>query len=207
MPEAQLLKLPMAGLASCGQHGRMHDMDALQSQDLRGLTPQALEALAQHLLVRVQQQSREIVWRDAKIEKITFELARLKRWKFGARTEVMDAQQRQLFLDTLVEDEAHLQAQLAELQARQSPPPESPVSPEKAPQPPRRQALPEHLRRVEHHHEPADTHCPATGCGEPMTRVGEDVSERLDIVPAEFFVQCAGRPARSKGCKSPTAKK
>ena len=86
MPEAQLLKLPMAGLASCGQHGRMHDMDALQSQDLRGLTPQALEALAQRMLVHVQQQAREIarrdgeiVWRDAKIEKITFELARLKR--------------------------------------------------------------------------------------------------------------------------------
>lgn len=192
MPEAQLLKLPMAGLASCGQHGRMHDMDALQSQDLRGLTPQALEALAQRMLVHVQQQAREIarrdgeiVWRDAKIEKITFELARLKRWKFGARTEAMDAQQRQLFLDTLVEDEADLQAQLAALQARQSPPP---VTPEKAPQPPRRQALPEHLRRVEHHHEPADTHCPAVDCGEPMTRVGEDVSERLDIVPAEFFV-------------------
>ena len=52
----------------------------------------------------------EIVWRDAKIEKITFELARLKRWKFGARTEAMDAQQRQLFLETLVEDEADLQA-------------------------------------------------------------------------------------------------
>lgn len=118
MPEAQLLKLPMAGLASCGQHGRMHDMDALQSQDLRGLTPQALEALAQRMLVHVQQQAREIarrdgeiVWRDAKIEKITFELARLKRWKFGARTEAMDAQQRQLFLETLVEDEADLQAQ------------------------------------------------------------------------------------------------
>ena len=61
-------------------------MDALQSQDLRGLTPQALEALAQRMLVHVQQQAREIarrdgeiVWRDAKIEKITFELARLKR--------------------------------------------------------------------------------------------------------------------------------
>lgn len=122
MSGAQLLKLPMAGLASCGQHERMHDMDALQSQDLRGLTPQALEALAQRMLVHVQQQAREIarrdgeiVWRDAKIEKITFELARLKRWKFGARTEAMDAQQRQLFLDTLVEDEADLQAQLAEL--------------------------------------------------------------------------------------------
>jgi hypothetical protein len=39
------------------------------------------------------------------------------------------------FLDTLVEDEANLQAPLAVLQARQSPPP---VSPEKALQPPRR---------------------------------------------------------------------
>ena len=37
-------------------------------------------------------------------------MARLKRWKFGARTEAMDAQQRQLFLETLDEDEADLQA-------------------------------------------------------------------------------------------------
>ena len=53
---------------------------------------------------------------------------------------------------------------------------------------PRRQALPDHLRRVEHHHEPEDTTCPTADCGQPMTRVGEDISERLDIVPAEFFV-------------------
>ena len=26
-------------------------------------------------------------------------------------------------------------------------------------------------------------------CGQAMVRIGEDVSERLDIVPAEFFVQ------------------
>src|SRR5207253_10884267 len=26
------------------------------------------------------------------------------------------------------------------------------------------------------------------GCGRPMTRIGEEVTERLDIVPAEFFV-------------------
>lgn len=57
----------MAGLASCGQHGRMHDMDALQSQDLRGLTPQALEALAQRMLMHVQQQAREIAQRDGEI--------------------------------------------------------------------------------------------------------------------------------------------
>jgi transposase len=44
------------------------------------------------------------------------------------------------------------------------------------------------LRRVEHHHEPEDTTCATPDCGAPMTRIGEDVSERLDIVPAEFFV-------------------
>jgi transposase len=37
-------------------------------------------------------------------------------------------------------------------------------------------------------HEPADTACFAPGCGQAMARVGEDVSEELDIVPAEFFV-------------------
>ena len=34
-----------------------------------------------------------IKWRDAKIESITFQLARLKAWKFGAKTERMSAQQ------------------------------------------------------------------------------------------------------------------
>ena len=53
---------------------------------------------------------------------------------------------------------------------------------------PRRQALPEHLRRVDHQHEPDNTTCPTPDCGQPMQRVGQDVSERLDIVPAEFFV-------------------
>ena len=47
----------------------------------------------------------------AKLEKVNFELARLKRWKFGAKTEAMTAQQRALFQDTLAEDEASLQAQ------------------------------------------------------------------------------------------------
>jgi transposase len=63
-----------------------------------------------------------------------------------------------------------------------------PSTPKAPSRKPRRQALPEHLRRVEHHHEPEDTACPTTGCGQPMARVGEDVSEKLDIVPAQFFV-------------------
>ena len=84
-------------------------------------------------------------------------------------------------------DEASLQAQLDALQAQSSS-----VLQAAALEPrrqPKRQALPEHLPRVDHHHEPTDTHCPTPECGQPMQRVGEDVSERLDIVPAQFTVQ------------------
>jgi transposase len=152
--------------------------------DLTQLPPEAA-ALIERLQHKVQSQAREIAWRDAKLEKVNFELARLKRWKFGAKTEAMTAQQRALFQDTLVEDEASLQAQLAELQRGL---PEAPKAPKAPPRKPRRQALPEHLERVEHRHEPADTSCPTPECGRSMQRIGEDVSEKLDIIPAKFFV-------------------
>jgi transposase len=133
----------------------------------------------------IERKDREIAWRDARLEKVNFELARLKRWKFGAQTEAMTAQQRALFAETMIEDEASLQAQLAALQAKL---PAMPSAPKAAPRQPRRQALPEHLQRVEHRHEPADTTCPNEGCGRAMQRVGEDTSEKLDIIPAQFFV-------------------
>jgi transposase len=147
--------------------------------------PSEAAALIARLQQQVQAQAREIAWRDAKLEKVNFELARLKRWKFGAKTEAMTAQQRALFEDTLAEDEASLRAQLAALQAGL---PEVPKTPKAPRAKPRRQALPEHLERVEHRHEPEDTNCPAPECGQPMQRIGEDVSEKLDIIPAKFFV-------------------
>lgn len=152
--------------------------------DITQLPPEAA-ALIARLQQQVQSQAREIAWRDAKLEKVNFELARLKRWKFGAKTEAMTAQQRALFQDTLAEDEASLQAQLAELQRGL---PETPKTPKAQPRRPRRQALPEHLERVEHRHEPEDTSCPTPECGRAMQRIGEDVSEKLDIIPAKFFV-------------------
>jgi len=177
----------------------MLGMRDLKPQDLQGLSQEAVTALAAQMLGHIEKQARDlevqhkllqrkdrdIAFRDAKIEKITFELTRLKRWKFGAKSEAMTAEQRQMFQDTLLEDEADLEAQLAALQAAL---PKTQPKPKDAPRRPRRQALPDHLRRVEHHHEPEDTTCATADCGQPMTRVGEDVSERLDIVPAEFFV-------------------
>ena len=177
---------------------RMLSMCDLKPQDLQGLSQESAAALAAQMLGHIEQQARDlevkqklierkdrdIAWRDAKIEKITFELTRLKRWKYGAKSEAMTADQRQMFQDTLLEDEADLEAQLAALQAEL---PKTAAKPKAPPRRPRRQALPDHLRRVEHHHEPQDKTCTTAGCGQAMTRVGEDVSERLDIVPAEFF--------------------
>jgi transposase len=177
---------------------RMLSMRDFKPQDLQGLSQESITALAAQMLRHIEQQARDlevqhklleckdrdIAYRDAKIEKITFELTRLKRWKYGAKSEAMTTEQRQMFQDTLLEDEADLEAQLAALQAAL---PKTQPSPKATPRRPRRQALPDHLRRVEHHHEPENTTCTTAGCGQAMTRVGEDVSERLDIVPAEFF--------------------
>ena len=174
-----------------------------KAQDLHGLSPAALAEVAAQMLVQIDAQSqriaaqgqqiaerdRAIKFKDAKIERITFELARLKAWKFAARTEAMNVEQRQLFEETLAADEASLQAQLEALQAQaDSSTTASTPAPVEARRQPKRQALPEHLERVEHHHEPENTTCPTQGCGQPMQRVGEDVSERLDIIPAQFFV-------------------
>ena len=189
----------MALLRWSGHTVRMLDVRSLQAQDLRGLTPEALVLAAEQMLQRICAQSQQLDERDArianqaqairlkdaKLEKITFELARLKAWRFGAKTEAMNAEQRQMFDETLAEDQASLQAQLLALQGA------VPATEPAAPAPkrkPRRQELPEHLRRVEHHYEPEDTTCPTPGCAQPMVRIGQDVSERLDIVPAEYFV-------------------
>lgn len=136
----------------------------------------------------LQRKERDLALREAKIEKITFELARLKRWRYGAKSEAMNTEQRRLFEETLAEDEASLREQLERLRREAAAAAGANNKPKAAPRRPRREALPAHLRRVEHRHEPESTECQEPGCGRPMTRIGEDVSERLDIVPAEFFV-------------------
>ena len=52
--------------------------------------------------------------------------------------------------------------------------------------------LPEHLPRVEIVIEPEDTACPC--CGGAMHVIGEDRSQRLDVVPAQYQVIVTRRP-------------
>lgn len=85
----------------------MLDVHAIRPQDLKALSPAELAELAAQMLAHIAEQSKHIgeqgkridsqaqaiKWRDAKIESITFQLARLKAWKFGAKTEAMNAEQ------------------------------------------------------------------------------------------------------------------
>jgi len=189
----------------------MLDVHAIRTKDLQALSPAELAQLAGQMLAHITEQSKHIdaqskridsqaqaiKWRDAKIESITFQLARLKAWKFGAKSERMNAEQREIFEETLAADQADLEAQLAALQASSTVNRSAPDKQQR--RQPKREALPPHLPRVDQRIEPEDTRCPTPECGRPMVRVGEDISERLDIVPAQFFVQ---RQIRGKwACK------
>jgi hypothetical protein len=90
------------------------DLSSIDEQQLPADVALALQVMRRHIEQQageIETKSREIAWRDARMEKLQLELARLKRWKFGAKSEAMTAQQRVLFAETLAEDEADLQAQ------------------------------------------------------------------------------------------------
>ena len=108
----------------------MLDVQAIDPEDITALSAAELGALFTQMRAHIGEQSRHIgeqskridsqaqaiKWRDAKIQSITFQLARFKAWKFGARTERMNAEQRDIFEETCAADQASLEAQLAALQ-------------------------------------------------------------------------------------------
>lgn len=130
---------------------------------------------------------------DIKIQALVQEVAYLRRIRFGAKSETMSAEQRQLFEDDIVQDVAAVEAEL-----KLPPPPAAPRSRAG------RQALPEHLQRVEVRHEPES--CTCLACQANLIKIGEDVSEQLDIEPARFFVIRHIRPQYAcRQCETVTA--
>jgi transposase len=124
-------------------------------------------------------QQRTLVTRQAMIDTLTAEIARLRRWQFGKHSEQLDPAQRALFEETLAEDIAAVEAQLAAVTSSATPSPRPRARSA-------REALPAHLPRIEHRHEPASCTCKA--CGGALVPMGEDISERLDYEPARFVV-------------------
>ncbi len=158
------------------------DASQISPSKLQTLGERELRDLAASLLRRIDHDAREISWRDAKIEKLSFEMAQLRRVKFGAKSEQMDAQQKALFDEAVDADIADLESQLQQLRAAATQPPEPAGVPKRA-------QLPPQLPRVEHHHEPDSTACTTPGCGCQLKRIGQDVSEKLDYTPGVFTVQ------------------
>jgi transposase len=153
---------------------------------LPDLNEQQLRALAAELLARIAEQSKtiaakdsDLLYRQAKIDKLTFELATLKRWKFGNSSEQLGGVQISLIQETVEADIAAIEEELQAL---------APAA--KLPAPvrnrPKRTALPGGLARVAIHHEPDSTTC---SCGCQLKRIGQDVSEKLDYTPGVFTVE------------------
>ena len=121
--------------------------------------------------------------RDYEIEHLKLLIAKLRRLQFGRSSEKLDAKIGQLEL--LVEE---LEANRASREARSA---EIPAARPEQKQRPARRPLPEHLPRETVEHIPACT-CPE--CGATMRKIGEDVAEVLEHVPASFKVIRHVRP-------------
>ncbi len=103
---------------------------------------------------------------------------------YGKRSEKLDADARQLAFEDL---EAAV-AEVEEAKARST----GTSSPSRPAAKRNLGRLPKELPRLEQVIEPASLACPC-GCG-AMARIGEDITERLDIVPAQFRVIATIRP-------------
>jgi transposase len=126
--------------------------------------------------------------RTLEIEKLKFQIAKLRRMQFGRSSERVTRQIEQLEL------------RLEELEAGEAEEISTPAA-EDRPQSirerrqPKRKPLPEHLPRQQVVHEPEhDGACTCPACGGAMARLGEDVTEVLDYIPGRFRVIRHVRP-------------
>jgi transposase len=129
--------------------------------------------------------------RDALVESLKQEVIRLRRWRFGRSSEVIDAN---------VSPELPLAGGITPV----DPPPAATAVPKipklmavdtprgkRASRRPVRE-LPPELPRVIREHTPPN--CDCAECGQRLSRLGEDVSEQLDYVPGYFQVIRHVRP-------------
>ncbi|EGJ19324.1 putative protein in ISRm14 (plasmid) [Cereibacter sphaeroides WS8N] len=124
------------------------------------------------------------------IGKLEGQIAQYRQAKFGPKSEKLDPAKLELALEDLETAKAETEARIAAVEERIA---ASALDAEETPRAPRRaRALPDHLPRVERVIEPESIACPC-GCGD-MARIGEDRTERLDVIPARYQVIVTIRP-------------
>jgi transposase len=158
--------------------------------DLNVLSAEALRAL---ILVQHEQlvtTDEQLQSREREIEHLKLLLAKLHRMQFGRKSEKLSRQIEQLEL------------RLEELESNRSEKEPVPLEPTSLPASatttgakPSRHALPGHLPRETRRHEPKETVCPQ--CQGELRKLGEDVAEVLEYVPASFRVIRHVRPKLS----------
>lgn len=157
------------------------------------LDPSALPDDVQALRAMVLAQHAEIAGQRELIGHLRLQLARLRRMQFGRSSEKLDAEIAQL---TLALEDLEADAGLPDKPGEQDAPTPADMPAGK----PARRPLPEHLpRNVVEHAVP----CTCPRCGGALRRLGEDVTEVLDYVPASFRVIRHVRPKFScRVCES-----
>ena len=150
--------------------------------------PEALRAFALACQAELKAAELSVRLRTLEIEKLKFQIAKLRRMQFGRSSERISRQIEQLELQ-LEELETGEADEIAEAEAVNCP------APIRHGAKPKRKPLPDHLPRQEIVHEPAgDGACTCPDCGGGMARLGEDVTEVLDYVPGRFQVIRYVRP-------------
>jgi transposase len=112
-------------------------------------------------------------------------IRQLQRMQFGKRSEKLDPDQLNLGLEDL---EQALAAEEADQERADPALRRSRAEKRRA----SRGSLPDHLPRIEVVIEPEDSACPC--CGGAMHVIGEDRSQRLDVIPAQYRVLVTRRP-------------
>ena len=132
-----------------------------------------------------------VQYKTLEIEKLKFQLAKLRRMQFGRSSERINRQIAQLELrleeleSAAAEDDAKAEAQI----------PDPAAAATRKRNKPKRKPLPDHLPREEVVHQPAgDGACTCPECGRGMSKLGEDITEVLDYVPGHFQVIRHVRP-------------
>lgn len=125
---------------------------------------------------------------EAEITRLNAIITAFQRYRFGARSEKLDDDQLELALEEL---DAALSGVRAGLEAAGKR--AGTARPRKA----NRGSLPAHLERVEQTIDVESKSCAC--CGGDLHVIGEDVAERLDVVPTTFRVMVTRRPRY--GCR------
>jgi transposase len=146
--------------------------------------PDALRAFALACQGELKAAELAVQYKALEIEKLKFQIAKLRRMQFGRSSERINRQIAQLEL-RLEELEA-AQAEDATKAEAEIP---DPAAATRKRNKPGRKPLPDHLSREEVVHQPAgDGACTCPECGRGMSKLGEDVTEVLDYVPGHFQV-------------------